>query len=85
MPPGLGLSLLPSRSCLHLHDDVIGLTALSICRICQPEVVKRSVLEHSPLLFAWTLLLGKMLDVASYGQYGGKLRLLCQGWYIYSS
>jgi hypothetical protein len=22
---------------------------------------------------------GEMLDVASYGQYGGKLRLLCQG------
>ena len=25
-------------------------------------------------------LLGEMLDVARYGQYGGKLRLLCQGW-----
>jgi len=27
-----------------------------------------------------TLLLGKMLDVARYGPYGGKLHLLCQGW-----
>jgi hypothetical protein len=25
------------------------------------------------------LLLGEMLDVARYGQYGRKLRLLCQG------
>jgi len=85
MPQELGLSLPPSRSCLHLLDDVIGLTALSICRICLPKVAKSSFSKHWQLKFALTLLLGEMLDVASYGQYGGKLCLLCQGWYVYSS
>jgi hypothetical protein len=27
----------------------------------------------------------RMLDVAIDGEYGGKLRLLCQGWYVDSS
>jgi len=31
------------------------------------------------------LLLGEMLDVGRYGPYGGKLRLLCQGWYAWST
>jgi hypothetical protein len=26
-----------------------------------------------------------MLDVVRYGQYGGKLHLLCHGWYVYTS
>jgi len=85
MPQALGLSLLQSRSCLHLLDDVIGWTALLICHICLLEVAKSTFLEHWPLKFALTLLLGEMLDVARYGQYGGKLHLLCQGCYIYSS
>jgi len=85
MPQGLGLSLPRSRSSLHLLDDVIGLTALSIGRFCQPELAKSSFSEHWPLQFAWTVLLGEMLDVARFGQYGGKLHLLCQSWYVYSS
>jgi hypothetical protein len=44
-----------------------------------------SVSMHSPLQFALSVLLGDMFDVASYGQYGGKLHLLCQDWYVYSS
>jgi len=48
-PPGLVLSRHPSRSYLHSHDDDIGFTALSICRICQPEVAKSSFSEHAPL------------------------------------
>ena len=46
IPQVLGLSLLASRSCLHLNDDVIGLTALLICRICPPEVAKSSYSEY---------------------------------------
>jgi hypothetical protein len=77
MPQGLKLSLPPSCSCLHSLDDVVGLTALSIDGISLPEVAKSSFSEHLPLWFAWTLVSGEMLDVARYGQYGGKLRLLC--------
>jgi hypothetical protein len=85
MPQGLGLSLPLSHFCFHSLHDVVGFTTLSICHICHPEVVKRSISEHWPLWFGSTLLLGEMLDVASYGQYLGKLRLLCQAWYVYSS
>jgi len=84
MLQGLGLSLPPTRSCHYSLDDVVGLTALSIYRICVPGVAKSSFLEHWPFWLAWTLLLGEMLNVASYGRYGGKLRLSCQGWYVYS-
>jgi len=31
-----------------------------------------------------TLLLGEMLDVARYWPHGGKLHVLCQGWYVWS-
>jgi hypothetical protein len=68
-----------------LLDDVKEWTALSICRICPPEVEKRSILEHCSLYRLFTLLLGEMLDVASYGAHGAKLRKLCQGSYVSST
>ena len=46
MLEGLGLCLLASHSCVDLLDDVIVWTALSICRMCPPEVVKTSFLKH---------------------------------------
>jgi len=51
MPQVLGLSPLPSRSCVHSHDDVVGSTAFLICAICQPEVVKSSFrsIDHCSL------------------------------------
>jgi len=85
IPQRLGLSLPWSRSCFHSLDDVVGLSALLIFRFCQPEVAKSSFSEHWPLTCAWTVLLGEMFDVASYGQYGGKLRPVCQTWDVYSS
>jgi len=49
MPQGLGLSLRPSRSCLHSLDDVAGLTALWMYSIFQQEAAKCSFSEHWPL------------------------------------
>jgi hypothetical protein len=46
MPQGLGLSLPPRRSCHHSLDDVVRMTALSICRLCQTEVTKSLFSEH---------------------------------------
>jgi hypothetical protein len=37
------------------------------------------------MVHALTLLLGERLDVPRYAEYGGKLHLLCHGWYVYSS
>jgi len=85
MPQGLGLFQLPSCSCLHLLDEAVGLTALLIGLSSTLEVAKYSSSEYQLLQYALTLLLREMLDVARYGQYWGKLHLLCQGWYIYSS
>jgi len=82
VPQVLGLFLPCSRSCLHSLEDDVMWTALSIQCICMPDVAKCSFLAHWPLLFVLTLLLGEMLDVEWYNQYGGKLRLLCQGWYV---
>jgi len=48
-------------------------------------VAKWSVLEHWPLYVVLTLLLGEMLDVVICGPHRGKLRLLCQGWYVWST
>jgi hypothetical protein len=79
MPQGIGFSRSPSLSCFVSCDDVVGSTTLSICLVCPPEVAKSSFSEHWPLSFLWSLFLGEMLDVASYGRYGGKLHLLCQG------
>jgi len=76
IPQGLGLLLPPSHDCLHSIDNVVGATALPICLIGLPEGAKSSVSEHLLLKFALTLLLGKMLDVARYSQYGGMLRHL---------
>jgi len=42
----VGPVLPPSHSWLYLLDDVIVLIALSICRICPPEVAKGSFSEH---------------------------------------
>ena len=67
IPQGLGRSPPGTRSCLHSLNEIVMLTALSICRFCQPGVAKRYFSEHCPLYFAWTLLLGETLDVASYG------------------
>jgi hypothetical protein len=47
-----------------------------IWHMCPPEVGESSFSEHRALYLMLTLLLGKMLDVASYGQYGGKLCLV---------
>ena len=80
MPQGLKLFLPRSRSCPHSLDNVVEWNTLSTCRICRRDMATRSLSEHWPLYFVLTLLLGVMLDVARYGQYGGKLRLLCQGW-----
>jgi len=41
-------------------------------------------LAELTIVLMLTLLLGEMLDVSRYGQYRGKLRHLCQGWYVYS-
>jgi len=46
-----------------------------MCHIWPPEVARSSCLMYSPLVFVLTLLLGEMLNVTSYGQYGGKLCL----------
>jgi hypothetical protein len=81
--PGLRLLLPPSCACLHLLDDIVGWTTMSIYRICLLEVVKRSFSKLGPLLSVLKLLFGEMVHVATYGQYGGKLRLLCQGWYVH--
>jgi hypothetical protein len=75
MPQGLGLFLPPSCGCLDFLDDVVGWTALLIYTICPLDGVKNSFSQRSPLLFVLTLLLGETLDVARYGQYGGKLHL----------
>jgi len=85
MLPTLGPFLPPSIACIHLLDYVDVWSALSICRICLLEVQKSSFSEHWPLYGELTLLLGKMLDVARYGPHGGKLCLLCQGSYVWST
>jgi len=85
MPHGHGLSRLPRRSCLHSLDAVAVWSTFAIFHICLPGVAKSSFSEHWPWLFALTLLVGEMLDVPRYGQYGGKFRLLSQGWHVYSS
>jgi len=69
----LGLSRIPNCSYPYLVDDVAGWTALLICHITQPEVARCSFSEHGPFQIVVTIMLGEMLDVARYGQYGGKL------------
>jgi len=81
---GLGPIPLASRSRCYSNDDVMVWTALSTCHICLVEVVQGSFLEHWPLYFVLTLLLGEIADVARYGPYGGEMHLLCQGWYVWS-
>jgi len=39
--------------------------------------------EHWPLYLVLTSFLGEMLDVARHGPHGGKLGLVCQGWYVW--
>ena len=84
MLPTLGPFLPPSHSCLYSHDDIIVSNASLICHICPPVVAKGSFSEHWLLYLVLTLLLGEMLDIARNGLHGGKLRLLCQGWYVWS-
>jgi len=68
-----------SRSYPNWLADVGGLTALSIGRISPLEVENSSFSNDWPLYPVLTMLLGKMIDGASYGPHGGKLSLLCQG------
>jgi len=77
--------LLPSSSCLDLLGDIIVWSGWSIYHICRLEVAKSSFSECWTFHYVLTLLLGKMLDVERYGQYGGKLRLSCKWWYIRST
>jgi len=49
--------------------------------MCLLVVAKGSSSEHRPMYFAFRLLMGEMLDVARYGLQGGKLGLVCPGWY----
>ena len=74
-----------SFCCLHSPYNIIVWSACSIYHICLPDVMKSSFSEYWPLHCVLTLLLGKMLDVGRYGQYGGNLRPLCQGWYVWST
>jgi len=85
MPQGLRHFLPAIRPCLHSLDDVVEWTTLSICHIGPPDVTKCSFSKHWLLQCLLSSLLGEMLDVESYGQYGGKLCRLCQGCYVYSS
>jgi len=45
--------------------------------ICLAEMATGSFSKHGALYFVLTLLMGEMLDVATYGPDGGKLRQLC--------
>jgi len=79
IPQGLGLIVLPYHSCLHSLDDVIGCTGVSSCQVCSPALAIGSVVEHCPVKFALTLLLGEISDFARYGQSEDKLQRVCQG------
>jgi len=85
MLPRLGFSVHPSHSWIHLLDNIVIWIAFLIGCICQLEVAKVSFAEHCPLYLVSTLLSGLMLDVATHGPYGGKLCLLSQGWYVWST
>jgi hypothetical protein len=85
MLPILEPSLPLRRSCHHSVDAVDVWTALSISRICPPNLEKSCFSEHWPLYRVLTLLLGVMLDVERYGPHGGKPGLECQGSYIWST
>jgi hypothetical protein len=78
MLPTLGLFLPASHFCLYSPDDVVVWNDSSIIHICPQAVVKGSFSEHCAWYLVWTLLLGEMLDIASNGLHGGKVRLLCQ-------
>jgi len=75
MPQRLRLFVLQICSFLHSLDDFVWSNALSIWQICLQEVAKCSFSEYVPLLLMVTLSLGKMLNIARYGEYRGTLRL----------
>lgn len=85
MPPQLALCLCPGSSSLDSLPDIVRWTTVLFGHICQPELRNCSFSMDWPSYFTLTLLLGRMIDVAGYEQYEGKLNLICQGLYIYSS
>jgi hypothetical protein len=85
MRKALRIYMVHRRSGLHSHNDIVMWLALWICHICQPKVGSVSFVEHWLLLFVLTVSLGEMMDAARYRQYGGKLCLSCQGWYVESN
>jgi hypothetical protein len=79
MPQTVEPFQLPNHFCIHSLQDVVMWNSLSIHHIWLQEASKISFLIHSPWQIVLTMLLGQMLDVARYEQYGGNLQLLCQG------
>jgi hypothetical protein len=79
MLPILKTYLPPCCNCLHSFYNIVFCIARSICDICLLEVSKDCDLEHSSRYFLLILLLGEMLDIATYGPDGGKLHLLFEG------
>jgi len=67
---------------IHLMTSSCGLLCRFAICACQ-ESGKGPFWSIDHCISCW-LLLGLMLDVARYGLYGGKLRLLFQAWYTWS-
>jgi len=75
----------PSRTCLHLYNDMVIWISLLNCHIGPPRVAKGSISEGWPWYFVLPLFLSGIFDVARYGQYADNLHLWCHGWYIRST
>jgi hypothetical protein len=66
---------LQCQFCSYLVDEIIECNAFASYSIPMPDIANGSSQTSWPMLSVLTILLGKMLDVARYGQYGCKPHL----------
>jgi len=82
MPQGLGRIPHLRWSCIHSLGEVDIWQSLSICHSCALHALKGSCWSIDNWCLCW-LVLGKISNVARYGWYVGKLRLVYQSWWCW--